>query len=115
MEGATRFTRWLMARLDPYLTGAILEVRAGIGNNVRALLHKDKVIATEPDPEYVRLLENAFRGRRAVEVRQWDVVRERLQNTDHRLQTEDGCQRSEVRGQMSEVRGRNSVSRPAVD
>lgn len=74
MEQAERFTRWLIERLDPHLTGTILEVGAGIGNNVRALLHKDRIIATEPDPEYVRLLENAFGSRRAVAVRQWDVT-----------------------------------------
>lgn len=76
MELATRFTHWLMKRLDGYLTGAVLEVGAGIGNNVRALLHKERVIATEPDPEYVRLLQNAFGGRNNVTVCQWDVTRE---------------------------------------
>lgn len=74
LELATRFTQWLMRRLDPYLQGTILEVGAGIGNNVRALLHKDHVVATEPDPEYVKLLENMFQGRSVVEVRQWDVT-----------------------------------------
>ncbi len=74
MELATRFTQWLMTRLDGYLTGTVLEVGAGIGNNIRALLHKECVIATEPDPEYVHLLRNAFGGRRNVEVRQWDVT-----------------------------------------
>ena len=73
MELATRFTLWLNQRLDSYLTGTVLEVGAGIGNNVRALLHKEKIVATEPDPEYVRLLEGMFGGRKAVEVRQWDV------------------------------------------
>jgi len=75
MELATRFTRWLMKRLDGYLTGTVLEVGAGIGNNVRALLHKERIIASEPDPEYVRLLQNAFGGRPNVEVYQWDVTR----------------------------------------
>jgi glycosyltransferase involved in cell wall biosynthesis len=87
MELATRFTAWLMKRLDGYLTGTVLEVGAGIGNNIRALLHKEHVVATEPDPEYVRHLQNAFEGRRNVEVRQWDVTANRLQTTDHRSQT----------------------------
>lgn len=93
MELATRFTEWLMKRLDGYLPGTVLEVGAGIGNNVRALLHKERVIATEPDPEYVHLLQNAFGGRGNVEVRQWDVTQpwtaDRLQTTDHRPQTEE--------------------------
>ena len=74
MELATRFTQWLLKRLDGYLTGTVLEVGAGIGNNIRALLHKDHIVATEPDPEYVRLLKNAFGGRSNVEVLQWDVT-----------------------------------------
>jgi glycosyltransferase involved in cell wall biosynthesis len=74
MELATRFTQWLTKKLDGYLTGTVLEVGAGIGNNIRALLHKERIIATEPDPEYVRLLQNAFGGRSNVEVRQWDVT-----------------------------------------
>jgi glycosyltransferase involved in cell wall biosynthesis len=74
MELATRFTQWLMKRIDPYLTGTILEVGSGIGNNMRALLHKERVIATEPDPEYVRHLQNAFGGRSNVEVRQWSAT-----------------------------------------
>ncbi len=74
MEGATRFTNWLMKRLDPALSGTILEVGAGIGNNVRALLHKDHIVATEPDWEYVRVLRNAFAGRHNVDVQQWDVT-----------------------------------------
>jgi len=74
MEKAERFTKWLMEKLDRHLVGTVLEVGAGIGNNVRALLHKTKVIATEPDPEYVHLLENSFADRRAVEVRRWDVT-----------------------------------------
>jgi glycosyltransferase involved in cell wall biosynthesis len=75
MELARRFTHWLIQRLDGYLTGVVLEVGAGIGNNVRALLHKDRVVATEPDQEYVRHLQNAFGGRSTVDVRQWDVTR----------------------------------------
>ena len=74
MELATRFTSWLTKRLDGYLTGVVLEVGAGIGNNVRAMLHKDRIIATDADPEYVRLLQGLFGGRKGVEVRLWDVT-----------------------------------------
>ena len=85
MELATRFTSWLMQRLDGYLTGVVLEVGAGIGNNVRAMLHKDRIIATDADPEYVRLLQGLFGGRKGVEVRLWDVTEgsAREENTPH--------------------------------
>lgn len=74
MELATEFTRWVMQRIRPYMTGTILEVGAGIGNNVRDLLDQDHVVATEPDPEYVKLLNGAFSDRRRVDVVQWDVT-----------------------------------------
>jgi glycosyltransferase involved in cell wall biosynthesis len=74
MEVATRFTQWLMNRLDAQLSGTILEVGAGIGNNLRALLHKEHVVATEPDLEYIHLLRNAFMGQSNVEIQQWDVT-----------------------------------------
>jgi len=74
MEMATKFTDWLMSRIRPYLSGVVLEVGAGIGNNVRAMLDQERVIATEPDAEYVALLQNAFRGRRRVDVFRWDVT-----------------------------------------
>jgi len=74
METATRFTDWLMKRIKPYLSGVVLEVGAGIGNNVRAMLDQERVIATEPDPEYIALLQNQFKDRHRVEIMQWDVT-----------------------------------------
>jgi glycosyltransferase involved in cell wall biosynthesis len=94
MELATRFTNWVMTRLDGYLTGTILEVGAGIGNNVRALLHKDKVIATDADPEYVRLLAGMFRGSHTVEVRQWDVTKGISEVRSQKSEVSEGQQRA---------------------
>ena len=74
METASRFSEWLMHRMRPYLSGVVLEVGAGIGNNIRAMVDQERVIATEPDPEYVAILKNAFKGRRRVDVLQWDVT-----------------------------------------
>lgn len=74
MELANRFTKWLMARILPYVSGTVLEVGAGIGNNVRMLLGQERVIATDGDPEYVGLLSNRFMKRRRISVEQWDVT-----------------------------------------
>jgi len=75
MELATRFTAWVVDSVRSDLRGTILEVGAGIGNNVRAILGQNRVIATDCEPEYVRLLENAFAGRRHVSVCHWDATR----------------------------------------
>ncbi|NQT92725.1 MAG: glycosyltransferase [Lentisphaerae bacterium] len=74
MELANRFTEWMMTRLRPHISGTVLEVGSGIGNNVRDLLDQEHIIATDPDPEYVRLLTRAFAGRRRVEIMHWDAT-----------------------------------------
>ena len=76
MELAPKFTKWLIERIKPYLSGTTLEVGAGIGSNIRDLLDLPHLVATDADPEYVRLLESAFAGRRRVEVVQWDVTQQ---------------------------------------
>ena len=73
MELATSFSAWLMKKISPYLQGCVVEVGAGIGNNVRAMSGADRVVATEPDPEYLGYLRNMFAGRRRIDVVEWDV------------------------------------------
>jgi SAM-dependent methyltransferase len=77
MELATKFTEWLMARVRPFLSGTVLEIGSGIGNNVRAMMGQEKVIASESDPEYLHVLQNAFEGRRRIQVVEWDVTQQR--------------------------------------
>lgn len=76
MELATRFSDWLMQCIRPYLSGTVLEIGAGIGNNVRMMAGMPMVIASESDPEYARLLKNAFAGRCRIRVVEWDVTKE---------------------------------------
>ena len=73
MELATRFTVWLMEKIDPYLGPAVLEVGSGIGNNLRAMTGHDLLVATETDLEYLAILRNTFAGRRRIVVEQWDI------------------------------------------
>jgi len=75
MELASRFTSWVVDSVRSDLRGTILEVGAGIGNNVREILGQNRVIATDCEPEYVRMLENAFAGRRNVSVCHWDATK----------------------------------------
>jgi len=77
MELATKFTQWVMDRIRPYLSGVVLEVGAGIGNNVRAMLGQDRVVAAECDPDYLDVLRNAFANRRRVTVACWDITQPR--------------------------------------
>lgn len=75
MELATKYSKWLMHKITPYLCGTILEVGAGIGNDIRILLGKYKIIATDIDPEYLRILRNTYSGYRNINVIPWDISR----------------------------------------
>jgi len=76
MERATAYPGWFVDRIRPRLSGTILEVGSGIGSNVRAMGMQDRIIATDSEDENVRFLENAFAGRRHIEVTKWDVAEE---------------------------------------
>ena len=73
MEGAPRFSKWLMDLSRPYLGRRVLEVGAGIGNQTREMACGHHVIATDYEEGYVDILRNAFAGNSLVEVHQWDV------------------------------------------
>jgi len=52
----------------------VLEVGAGIGNNVRLLMEYSHVIATDHNEEYLAFLKNAFENVPYVSVVRWDVT-----------------------------------------
>ena len=75
MQEAPNFSNWLIQLAGPYLGEAVLEVGSGIGNNVRMLAMKRKVIATDIDEEFIDILSNAYAGDEHVEVHPWDVAK----------------------------------------
>ena len=75
MQEAPNFSRWLIKLAEPYLGKVVLEVGSGIGNNVRMLAMKRKVIATDIDKEHINILSNAYMGDEHVEVYRWDVTK----------------------------------------
>ncbi len=74
MQEAPNFSRWLIQLAEPYLGDSVLEIGSGIGNNVRILAMKRRVIATEIDQNSINILANAFAGDEHVEVKQWDIT-----------------------------------------
>ncbi len=51
-----------------------MEIGSGIGNNVRILMQYTDVIATEIEPVYLEVLENAYMNTPCVDVRVWDAT-----------------------------------------
>lgn len=74
-SGAPNYNTWLGQRFNAHAGPRVLEVGAGIGT-ITALLAegREKVVALEVDPFYVRRLQNRFRGTPQVEPYLSDVA-----------------------------------------
>lgn len=74
-SGAPNYNTWLGQRFNAHAGQRVLEVGAGIGT-ITALLAegREKVVALEVDPFYVRRLKNRFRGTPQVEPYLSDVA-----------------------------------------
>ena len=54
------YNRWLHERFDPYLGRRVLEVGSGVGNQTRYFADRDRVVASDIEPHYVRELRTRF-------------------------------------------------------
>ena len=74
MEAAPKYTEWTLERIKPYVGDEVLEIGSGIGNNVRILMQYADVIATEIDPIYLEVLQNAYFNTPSVKIYSWDAT-----------------------------------------
>ncbi len=75
MQEAPNFVKWAVDLAQPYLGETVLEVGSGIGNNIRHLMAQHEVVATDYDPKYVEVLQNAFAKADHVSVAKWDITK----------------------------------------
>jgi glycosyltransferase involved in cell wall biosynthesis len=68
MSKATRFNRWLLDQVRPFLGDRLLEAGAGIGNLSGLLLNRERLVLLEREPIYLARLARRFDGRRNVRV-----------------------------------------------
>jgi glycosyltransferase involved in cell wall biosynthesis len=54
------YNAWLHARFDAFLGRRVLEVGAGVGNQTRWFIERDRVVASDIEPHYVRELKTKF-------------------------------------------------------
>jgi glycosyltransferase involved in cell wall biosynthesis len=54
------YNRWLHDRFDAYLGTRVLEVGSGVGNQTRYFSDRERVVASDIEPHYVRELKNRF-------------------------------------------------------
>jgi glycosyltransferase involved in cell wall biosynthesis len=62
------YNAWLDARFEHFLGDRILEVGSGVGNQTQYFIHKERVIASDIEPHYVRELKAKFDVRSNVRV-----------------------------------------------
>jgi SAM-dependent methyltransferase len=74
MSKATRFNRWLLDQVRPFLGDRLLEAGAGIGNLSGLLLNRGRLVVLEREPVYLARLERRFEGRRNVRVVEADLA-----------------------------------------
>jgi glycosyltransferase involved in cell wall biosynthesis len=74
MEAAPKYTEWTLESTRPYVGDLLLEIGSGIGNNVRILMQYTNVIATEIEPIYLEVLQNAYMNTPGVDVYEWDAT-----------------------------------------
>jgi SAM-dependent methyltransferase len=69
MSHAPRYNRWVAELIQPHLGNRVLEVGAGIANMTPFLLPREYVVATDPDPAYLAVLEQRMENEESVAVR----------------------------------------------
>jgi glycosyltransferase involved in cell wall biosynthesis len=74
VEVLHRYNGFLWDLMQPFIGRRILEVGAGTGLLTRFLAQRERVLATELDPEYVELLRRTFADNPNVEIRPLDLA-----------------------------------------
>ena len=74
VEVLHRYTKFLWDLMAPYVGRRILEVGSGTGVMTRYLSTRERVVATDLDPEYLDLLRRTFADHPNVEVRALDLA-----------------------------------------
>ena len=88
LEGAGAYHRWIFEKIKPYVGGDILEVGCGIGNLTGLLLSKGRVIAADVNENYLRTVENRYRGHPNLkEVLTWDIQQDPPENLSTSIDT----------------------------
>lgn len=72
LRGVRRYNEWVWNRLAPYVGERVLEVGCGVGSFTRFLRHRERVVATDNNEQYLTLVRNGFERFDNVEVRAVD-------------------------------------------
>jgi glycosyltransferase involved in cell wall biosynthesis len=68
LEHARRFNRWMGKTLRPFVGDVVLEIGAGIGNLTAQFIPRDKYVASDVNPHYLRYLQSYAFGKPYLDV-----------------------------------------------
>ncbi|MGD9903576.1 MAG: glycosyltransferase [Vicinamibacterales bacterium] len=68
MEQLAPYNRWLHDRFDAFLGRRVLEVGSGVGNQTRYFADRERVVASDIEPHYLRELRRRFEDSQNVRV-----------------------------------------------
>jgi glycosyltransferase involved in cell wall biosynthesis len=68
MEQLSPYNRWLHDRFDAFLGRRVLEVGSGVGNQTRYFADRERVVASDIEPHYLRELRRRFEDSQNVRV-----------------------------------------------
>ena len=74
MSKAGRYNRFVYEQYAHHLGASVVEIGSGVGNVSRFLLDRERLLLTEPEPEYVELLKNTYKDWGYIEVRGLDIA-----------------------------------------
>jgi glycosyltransferase involved in cell wall biosynthesis len=75
VEALKRYNTFTWDLMRPFVGRKVLEVGSGTGSITRYLASREKVVATDLDPQYVELLQRTYAGKPNVEVRSLDLAK----------------------------------------
>lgn len=68
LEHARRFNRWMGKTLQPFIGDRVLEIGAGIGNLTAQFIPREKYVASDINPHYLRYLQSYAYGKPYLDV-----------------------------------------------
>ena len=74
LERARRFNAWMAETLRPYLGTRVLEIGAGIGNLTGQFIPRERYVASDINPHYLRYLQSYASGKPYLQVVHADVT-----------------------------------------
>ena len=88
LEKAIAYHQWIFEKTIPYLRGNILEVGCGIGNLTGFLLNHGKVIVSDMNEGYLRMVEDKYRHHPNLEgVLLWNIEQKPIQKFSFQIDT----------------------------